>query len=412
MKLRENLHARSAGRLACIGAFCLAFLLSHAGEPRAQQTAANPGSYGEKYESKKREHNENTVVIVGGPTTGTYIKLIEDLQYVLDRRDTNEMRVLPVVGVSGIANLQDVLFLKNVDMCATETGYFDYLKARDPVLYGDVDSKIQYITKLYDAEFHFLANKDIKSLEDLRGKKVSLYLPLSSSAISGEKLFKTLGIDVEIVYNDQAVATEKLRNGEIAAMTRLVAAPTPSFKDIKPEEGIHFIPINADNLPGGFSGPFGKVLKEFLPAQLKSEDYPNLIPAGETVPTVASSVVLAVYAWPENSQRYRRVANFVNAFFDNFDKLKDPKRNAKWQGTNLAAEVPGWIRFKAAQEWLDGKRREQNLVPAASGDQSITLAFEQFLEEYNNKNGRKLNEAEIERLKRMFNKWRSERGGG
>lgn len=246
-------------------------------------------------------------------------------------------------------------------MCATESGYFDYLKAKDPILYADVDKKIQYITKLYDAEFHFLAKKDIKSLEDLRGKKVSLYLPLSSSAISGQELFKTLGIDVEVVYNDQAAATEKLKRGEIAAMSRLVAAPTTeSFKDIKPEDGIHFIPIHADNITGGFSGRFSKVLKTFLPGQLKSEHYPNLIPNGEVVPTVASSVVLAVYAWPENTQRYSRVAKFVNAFFDNFDKLKDKKRNPKWQETNLAAEVRGWTRFKAAQQWLDSKRQQRN----------------------------------------------------
>jgi uncharacterized protein len=238
---------------------------------------------------------------------------------------------------------------------------------------------------------------------------VSLYLPQSSSDISGQELFRTLGIDVEVEYNDQAVATEKLRKGEVAAMARLVAAPTPSFNDIKPDEGIHFIPIHADNLTGGFSGRYGKVLKTFLPVQLKSEHYPNLIPKGETVPTVASSVVLAVYGWPENSPRYGRVAKFVQAFFENFDKLRDPKRNAKWQETNLAAEVPGWIRFKPAQQWLDGKRQRHENVVADTGSDPTSNPFDEFLEQYKRKAGKKLSDADVQDLKRAFAKWRTEK---
>lgn len=375
----------------------------------AQPFAEAPAS---KFQSKKRELNENTVVIVGGPTNGTYIKMAEDLQYTLDRRDTNEMRVLPVVGVAGVNNILDVLFLRNVDMAMTETDYFDYLRGSDAVLYSDIDKKIQYITKLYNTEFHFVAKKEIKSLEDLRGKKVSLYTPLSSSDISGRFLFKTLGINVEVVSLDQAAATEKLRSGEIAAMGRLTGAPTTSFSDIKPDEGMHFIPVSADNIPGGFEGPFGKLLKSFLPVELRAEDYPNLIPPGQSVTTVASGVVLAAYAWPENTERYNRVAKFVHAFFNNLEQLKDKKRHPKWAQINLAAEVPGWTRFKPAQEWLDGKRREFNEQAQTSSVDKVV--FGQFLAEYKKKAGgsgsKELSEAEVAKLKRLFDEWLAERG--
>ena len=338
--------------------------------------------------------------------------MAEDLQYTLDRRDTNEMRVLPVVGVAGVNNILDVLFLRNVDMAMTETDYFDYLRGSDAVLYSDIDKKIQYITKLYNTEFRFVAKKEIKSLEDLRGKKVSLYTPLSSSDISGRFLFKTLGINVEVVSLDQAAATEKLRSGEIAAMGRLTGAPTTSFSDIKPDEGMHFIPVSADNIPGGFEGPFGKLLKSFLPVELRAEDYPNLIPPGQSVTTVASGVVLAAYAWPENTERYNRVAKFVHAFFNNLEQLKDKKRHPKWAQINLAAEVPGWTRFKPAQEWLDGKRREFNEQAQTSSVDKVV--FGQFLAEYKKKAGgsgsKELSEAEVAKLKRLFDEWLAERG--
>lgn len=380
----------------------------------AQQNTTPINSYIEKYENQKKDFNENTVVIVAGPTTGTQIKIIEDMQYVLDRRDTNEMRVLPVVGVSGISNMLDVLFLRNVDMGTTETGYFEQLKSKDPILFGDIDKKIHYIAKLYDAEFHFIAKNDIKSLEDLRGKKVSLYLADSSVHMIGKELFRLLGIDVEIVNDDQVIANEKLKRGEIAATARLVGAPTAAFNDIKPEDGIHFLPIDADSLSGGFSGKFSELMKVFVPGRLRSEHYPNLIPKGETVSTISNGVVLAVYAWPENSARYNRVARFVNAFFDNIEKFKDKKRNPNWQQTNLAAQVPGWTRFKAAQQWLDGKRLQTNNASATLGDTPSGVvppatALDAFMEDYARKTGRPLTEADVNNLRQLLAKRRKER---
>ena len=96
-------------------------------------------------------------------------------------------------------------------MCMTETDYFDYFKALDTDLYADICSKIKYIAKLYNTEFHILARKDVTSLDQLRGKKVNFYTRLSSADISGRSLFKLLGIEVEALNLDQPVARAKLK---------------------------------------------------------------------------------------------------------------------------------------------------------------------------------------------------------
>lgn len=147
-----------------------------------------------------------------------------------------------------------------------------------------------------------------------------------------------------------------MKSGEIDAVLRLAGAPVAAFAGIKSDDGLHFVPINPSSLSK--AERFAAAVKSIFRPSFRAEDYPALIPAGQTVATVASSVVLAVYAWPEGSDRYRRVAKFVEAFFENFDKLKDKTRHPKSKPTNLAAEVPGWTRFKAAQQWLDGKRTE------------------------------------------------------
>jgi hypothetical protein len=114
----------------------------------------------------------------------------------------------------------------------------------------------------------------------------------------------------------------------------------------------------------------------FLPATIPQEPYPVLIPKGETVATIASGAVLAVYNWPEQSDRYRRVANFVNAFFDKFDKFLEPSRHPKWKEINLAGTVPQWKRFKAAQEWLDQRKGGGG----GGAPDAMKVAFEQFLQ--------------------------------
>jgi TRAP transporter TAXI family solute receptor len=382
-----------------------------AGEGARAQTApaASPSAPASKYQNKKQDFNENTVTIVSGQTSGAFLKLAEDLQNVLDRRENNEMRILPIVGTPGPQNILDVMFLRGVDMCMTETDYFDYFKKLDRSLYGNIDQRIHYIAKLFNTEFHIVARKEIQSISDLRGKKVSVYNKLSSADVSGRNMFELLGVNVEIVNYDQPVATDKLKKGEIDAMIRLAGAPINAFADIKPEDGMHFVPIGPDNVPGGFQSP---LMQTYLPARLRSEDYPNLIPPGESVSTIASSVVLATYAWPEGTDRYRRVAAFVNAFFNDFDKFKDKTRHPKWQQTNLAAEVQGWTRFKAAQQWLDGKRGDAITGGAAAPAKDPTTAsFERFLAHVKTQSGAKpLNEGQIQSLRQEFNKWRSSEG--
>lgn len=42
----------------------------------------------------------------------------------------------------------------------------------------------------------------------------------------------------------------------------------------------------------------------------------------------------------------------------------------------------------------------------------IAATFEAFLEEYNKKTGKNLTNTDMESLKRLFDKWRSEKEGG
>jgi len=62
--------------------------------------------------------------------------------------------------------------------------------------------------------------------------------------------------------------------------------------------------------------------------------------------------VLAVFNWPSDSDRYRRVARFTEAYFAKFSELQRPPFQPKWKEVNVAGTVPGWTRYRAAEEIL------------------------------------------------------------
>jgi hypothetical protein len=92
---------------------------------------------------------------------------------------------------------------------------------------------------------------------------------------------------------------------------------------------------------------------DYLPATLTSKDYPNLIPEGETVDTIAVPAVLAAYNWPPDTERGRKLALFVDAFFTKFAALQNPPFHPKWKEVSVSAPLVGWNRLPLAQQWLD-----------------------------------------------------------
>src|SRR5262249_26781504 len=91
------------------------------------------------------------------------------------------------------------------------------------------------------------------------------------------------------------------------------------------------------------------------------------------------------------SDRYRRVERFIQYYFERFDRLKQPPFHPKWQEINLAARVPGWNRYPAAEEALaaltTGASRQANSheplpapMRAAASVLEKSPLFEEFLE--------------------------------
>jgi TRAP-type uncharacterized transport system substrate-binding protein len=306
-------------------------------------------------EALKNRKNAWTVGVAGGLMSGTNMTFADEMAQVLD--DGDNLRVLPIVTYGAASNLDDLLYLRGVDVAITQSDVFEYFRTQRKT--ANLEGRIHYILRLPISEMHLLAKTDIKSIEDLRGKKVNFGPAGSASSLTGSVVFQRLGIKVEPTNYDNPVAMQKLKSGEIAALIRVIGKPIDVFAKIPESAGLHFVAI-----------PFSKKFADFYTlGELTSQEYPGLVPAGQTVDTIAVPSVLAVFNWPRNHERYRRVARFVEALYAKWDKFQQPPRHPKWKDVNLAATVPGWTRWSVAEDMLRKARQDAVAeAPTASGE--------------------------------------------
>ena len=63
--------------------------------------------------------------------------------------------------------------------------------------------------------------------------------------------------------------------------------------------------------------------------------------------------MLAAYNWAPNTERYRKLSLFVDAFFTKFPAFQNPPFHPKWKEVSLSAPLADWNRLPAAKQWLE-----------------------------------------------------------
>jgi uncharacterized protein len=290
---------------------------------------------------KNEQVNENTIAIISGSPSAddTYWQVANDLAAALN--DSDKLRILPVGGVGGLQNIRDVRYLKGIDIGLTQLSVLNNFRSAYQKL-GKYDDKLVYIAKLFNEEVHLIAGREITSIEQLNGRKVNIGEVRSGTTYTMRDVFKRLGIKIEEVNLTQAEALEKLNSDEVAATAYVAGKSAKLIASLRFERGIHFLEV-----------PYStEIAVEYLPTDLSHDDYPELIPAGKIVQTIADEVILIGYNWPKNSERFRRVQRFVETFFPKIEELRKTPFHPKWREVDLAVRVKGWKRFEPADEWL------------------------------------------------------------
>jgi NMT1-like family len=372
------------------GALGLAFGLWASIAQVGGQTIPKSLQEGGPEEALKQRENNWTVGLAGGAFDGTYLRLADELGKVLD--DGNQLRVLPIVTHGAAGNLQDLLYLRGIDVAFTQSDVFEYFRTERKTPH--LEDRIRYIIRLPAADFHLTVRPEIQTLEDLRGKKVVLGPPGASSTLTGPIVFERLKIPVEPVYIDFLTGYKMLLAGEVYGFLGTVSKPVDFWlqksREMR-ENGLHLLSV-----------PYSKAFADiYVIGELTNADYPNLIPPGQRIDTIAVPSVLAVYNWPKNTDRYRRVERFIQYLFNRWDKLTQPPFHPRWRDVNLAATVPGWTRFGVAEDML------QRFAQRDSSDQAMARDFQTYMAREVRTAPR--SEAERDAIFRQFMLWREQR---
>ena len=329
--------------------------------------AAPPGSIAAAEAQARDKLNAWTVGLAGGQLEGAPIRFAAEIARVVD--DGDNLHVLPIVTRGPAENVEALLYLRGVDAAIINTDALEQFKALVP----NIQQRITYILNLFPSELHVFVRPEIKSLADLKGKKVNFNTPGTAAAYSGPLIFEKLKLDVQKTFIPHQVALEQMKAGQndMAAVVFITSKPIDAFTRGHWDPGFKFLPVEV--------GDYGF----YLPSTLTSDDYPALIQPGQDVPTLAVPTVLAAYNWPAATDRFKRVARLTDYLFDRMDTLRQPGFHPKWKDVNITAQVPGINRFPAAQEWIDRSQATKTAAQASAPHDQVTeeeRLFQQFLD--------------------------------
>ena len=331
-----------AARLLCVLAVLAPVVLALQPTHADAQGQPAPVQRVPTYTEQQEKINAWTIGLAAGRIEGAPLRLAAEMARVVD--DGANLLVLPIVTRGPTENLNSLLYLRGVDLAIINSDALEEYR----IAFPEIRRHVTYLLNLFPSELHIFVRPEIKSLQDLAGKKVNFNTLGTAAAYSGPLIFSRLGVDVEKTFIPHQVALQQMRKGEMAAVVFITSKPVDAFLRGQWEPGFRFLPVPYDS----------KFEDYYLPAVLEAAEYPALIKPGERISTISVPTVLVAYNWSAGSNRYQRVARFTEYLFNRVDKLQVAGFDAQWKAINLRATVPGLTRFPAAQEWLERQPRK------------------------------------------------------
>lgn len=200
--------------------------------------------------------NSGTVTVITAPIGGPMSVMGSDMAAVLDEGEN--LRVLPILGKGSAQNLVDIIMLKNIDMGFVATDALEFVKTEYNI--PDIAQRVRYIAQLFHNDVHIVARREIRSLQDLNGRRV--FAERSIGLPAARTIFRRLGIQAEIdSQTDPTGGLQKLIDGQGDAWIASVSKDAPVIKGIKNEGGrLHLLPV-----------PYDRALQDiYLPTDRKS----------------------------------------------------------------------------------------------------------------------------------------------
>jgi len=300
-------------------------------------------------EKTSEKANKKKLTIITGSSTGTYFIFANDIKKAL----TNQMDIDIKESTGSIDNIRRISTFDNNALAVVQSDVFGFLMRSKENESKGLASKLSMIFPLYVEEVHILTKKDIKSIDDLKGKVISVGSVGSGSWLTATNLFNILDIKpsktLRLTAEKGIVA---VLSGEADAVIFVGGKPVKVFENLaslaeykeyaKMLDKVHFLPIESPKLE-----------KEYIKTKITKEDYPFV---RREVPTIAvMSILIAYDTFPDKGdnstvkQKCDLIKEFRRLLSVNMDKLKK-NGHKKWKEVDINAEVGFWKRSECASE--------------------------------------------------------------
>ena len=288
-----------------------------------------------------------------GGESGTYYAFGSVLaQYVSNNTD---IKITAVVGNGSQANVEDLdSGAVQLGFCQSDVMSYAYSGTNLFAESGAVDS-FSVAAALYMEQVQIVTtNPDIKTVEDLKGKTVSIGALGSGVYFNAVDVLGVYGIDAEKditpVYQSFGDSAESLKDGKIDAAFIVAGAPTTAITDLSTSKQAYLVSMDAEHI-----AKLQETSPYYAAATIPAGTYSGM--DADTTTVSVLSVVLA-----NNSVSEDDVYNFTKSLFDGAQNNADAHAKYKELDLETATSITSVPYHAGAAKYY----KEQNVeVPTA-----------------------------------------------
>ncbi|HSF58984.1 MAG TPA: TAXI family TRAP transporter solute-binding subunit, partial [Candidatus Binatia bacterium] len=183
------------------------------------------------------------LTIATGSSEGTYYKIAQDIKQIAEK----EGIPVEVIQTGGSFDNINLLGAGKVDLAIMQ---LDVLRFVTEIMLKETGLNVLKEAKvalnLYLEEIHIITkNPEIRTVQQLQGKRVAVGPEKSGSALTSEVLLAGFGVKIDPVFDLPEGAVKKLSQGEIDALIFIGGAPVPAFQKL--DKSFHFVSLPADS---------------------------------------------------------------------------------------------------------------------------------------------------------------------
>lgn len=297
---------------------------------------------GDKAENSKNEAKPKFISIATGGTGGTYYPLGGSFAKII----SDETGIQTNAEVSG-ASAENMKLLANeeAELAFSQTDIAAYAIEGKLMFESGKINNVQAIGTLYPETIQIVtsAKSGIKTVEDLKDKKVSVGAPGSGTVANAEQILEVHGMTFDDIKKQDLSfdeSTAGLQDGTIDAAFVTAGTPTGAVESLAATEDVVIVPIQQDKIDA--------LIKKY--PYYTTDEVPAGVYGLETkIPTVAVQAMLVVRADLSKDVVY----DITKAIFENTDKVTHAK--GKLIKADKALNGVGIDVHPGAQKYFDEK---------------------------------------------------------